>query len=454
MKKSMKIILVLALPAMMENVFQFLLGFTDTYFISRLGTNAVAGVGAVNSFMNIYLAFFLALSVGTTALLSQYFGAKEKEKSDETLRHSLYLAGSLGLLVGLINILFAPKILSWIKLDEATIGLILPYFYTVAVPALLISITYVLSSALKSIGNTVTPMKVGILVTLLNIVLNYILIFGVFGFEGFGIVGAGIATTISRLVGLLLLLYPFFRKNAKKEKWLTLSLKGPFNPKAMKSLTKISIPAAIERLLMRVGQVIYVGMIIQIGIKVYAAHSITGSIEMFSYLPAMGFGVAAATLVGQNLGKGDIQEAKRSGWISYGLASLFMMVAGAIFYIGAPTFARMFSEDPEVISNVVKALRIIALVQPFLASTFVTTSALQGAGDTKFPMIATLIGIWAARVLGIYVLGVVLDMGIVGVWLSIAIDLVIRGSLLLVRFGRGKWIRYAVVQQEEESVVQ
>ena len=172
---------------------------------------------------------------------------------------------------------------------------------------------------------------------------------------------------------------------------------------------------------MRFGQLVYGGLIIKIGTEAYAAHNIAGTIETFSYLPGMGFGVAAATLVGQSLGAKKTDEAQKHGLMSYFLAAGFMVVVGAIFYIFAPFLASLFSEDLEVIDLVVKVFRIIALVQPFLCVTLVITSALQGAGDTRFPMYSTFIGIWGVRVLGVYLLGIKLNWGLVGVWLAFSI---------------------------------
>lgn len=153
----------------------------------------------------------------------------------------------------------------------------------------------------------------------------------------------------------------------------------------------------------------------------------------------MGFGVAAATLVGQNLGKDEPEESYTYGLWSYGLSAMFMVIVGIIFYISAPFLASWFTKDPAVKLLVVKVLRIIAFFQPFLCMTLVITAALQGAGDTKFPMLTSLIGIWGVRVLGGYILSIRMDYGLVGVWLAYTFDVTLRGSILMIRFMRGHW---------------
>ena len=436
-KESFITIIALALPAMIENILQVFIGVVDTYFIGKIGTEAIAGVGVTNLIMNIYIAFFIALGVGTTAIVSRNIGANNTENANDAVKQSVIMALGIGIVFGIINLVFSKKILLLLGAEERVLRYALPYFLSVAVPSVFLCLMMILSSALRGSGDTKTPMKVMIIANIINIILDYILIFGIFNFAGLGILGAGIATTISRVVGVILLLQKI---NSYKTKiHINILDKWNINKDILKSITRIGLPAAFEKLIMRFGQLVYGGMIIKIGTEAYAAHNIAGTIETFSYLPGMGFGVAAATLVGQSLGAKKKDEAHKIGLMSYFLATVFMILIGVIFYIFAPIFARLFSEDKEVIDLVVKVLRIIALFQPFLCMTLVITSILQRAGDTKFPMYSTLIGIWGVRVLGVYVLGIKLNMGLVGVWIAYALDLTVRGVILMIRFINGKW---------------
>lgn len=436
-KGSIVIVMTLALPAMIENILQVLIGVVDTYFIGIIGTEAIAGVGVTNLIMNIYIAFFLALGVGTTAIVSRNIGSNNVENANNAVRQSILMALGIGTVFGIINLVFSKNILLILGAEERVIQYALPYFLSVAVPIVFLCLMMVLSSSLRGAGDTKTPMKIAVVANIINIVLDYILIFGIFNFTGLGILGAGIATTISRIVGVILLL---IKINSNKTKiHIDIFGKWHIDKDILKSITKIGLPAAVEKLIMRLGQLVYGGMIIKIGTEAYAAHNIAGTIETFSYLPGMGFGVAAATLVGQNLGAKKTDEAHKFGLISYFFATGFMVVVGVIFYIFAPFLASLFSKDLEVIDLVVKVLRIVALVQPFLCITLVITAALQGAGDTKFPMYSTFIGIWGVRVLGVYLLGIKLNWGLVGVWLAISLDIIVRGIILMIRFMNGKW---------------
>lgn len=436
-KESIITIIALALPVMVENILQVLIGVVDTYFIGKIGTEAIAAVGVTNLIMNIYIAFFLALGVGTTAIVSRNIGANNTENANDAVKQSIIMALGIGIVFGIINLVFSKNILLLLGAEERVLKYALPYFLSVAVPSVFLCLMMILSSALRGAGDTKTPMKITIIANIINIVLDYILIFGIFNFAGLGILGAGIATTISRIVGVLLLLQKI--NNDKTKIHINILDKWNIDKDILKSITKIGLPAAFEKIIMRFGQLVYGGMIIKIGTEAYAAHNIAGTIETFSYLPGMGFGVAAATLVGQSLGSKKKDEAHKIGLMSYFLATVFMILIGGIFYIFAPILAGLFSEDKEVIDLVVKILRIIALFQPFLCITLVIISILQGAGDTKFPMYSTLIGIWGVRVLGAYVLGIKLNMGLVGIWIAYALDVTVRGIILMIRFINGKW---------------
>jgi len=432
-----KIVLALALPAMIESILQVFIGVVDAYFISRLGTEAIAGVGITNLIMNVYISFFIAVGVGTTAVVARNIGAGDTKAASHSVKQSIIMALGIGIFSGVINLLFSRKLLLLLGADKKVIQYALPYFLIVAVPSVFLSVMMVLSSSLRGAGDTKTPMKVGVIANIINGVLDYILIFGILGFNGLGITGAALATSISRVVGVIILL---IKINDKKTKLgVNLFNKWKVDKKTIKAITKIGLPAGFEKLIMRFGQLVYSGMIIKIGTKAYAAHNIAGTIESFSYLPGLGFAIAASTLVGQNLGAEKPEEARRYGLISNYLSTIFMVAVGTLFYIFAPFLAGIFTKDAEVSILVIRVLRIIAFFQPFLSITFVITSALQGAGDTKFPMYSTLIGIWGVRVLGVYFLGIVLRMGLIGVWIAYAFDIFIRGIILMSRFMRGKW---------------
>lgn len=435
--KTIKIIMPLAIPVIIENILQVLLGTTDTYFAGKLNSNAIAAVGITSLIMNIYIAFFTAVGIGTTTIVSRNIGLNKPNKAAEAVKQSIILTVIISFIIGIISYIFAEPILTILGAKQEVLVYALPYFMVVAVPSVFLCLMLVLSSALRGTGDTKTPMLVSLVANLINIILNYILIFGIWNFKGLGIAGGGLATTIARIIAVIMLLTCLCK--GKTIIKLNLFSKWIIDKKLLISISRIGIPAGIEKLIMRFGQLVYGAMIIALGTSAYVAHNIAGTIESYSYLPAMGFGVAAATLVGNNLGANKPEEAKKYVLAANTLSTILMVLIGIFFFITSPFLAKLFTSDKEVQKLVVAVIRMIALFQPFLSLTLVISSALQGAGDTKFPMYSTLIGIWGIRVVFGYLFSIIFDLGLVGIWLAYSLDIIIRGILLLLRFLKDKW---------------
>lgn len=435
--KDIKYILYLAIPVILENILQTLLGTTDTLFAGRLSPNAIAGVGATNLIMNIYIAFFTFIGVGVSVIIAINVGAGNERKANEVVKQSIILTMLICSGLGIISLVFNKQILMVLGLNTSVLKYAIPYFKAVGIPNVFLCLTMVLGSALRGAGDTKRPMFSGIIANILNIILNYILIFGIFNFHGLGIVGAGLATTIARIVSSIILLSYFLSGTTILR--IDIKNKWHIDKNILYSIIKIGGPAGVEKLVMRIGQLVYGFIIIFLGTYAYTAHNIAGTIESYSYLPAMGFAVVASTMVGQNLGRNNIADARKYAILSNILSTIFMVMIGIAFYIGVPFIAREFTNNIEVQRLVISVVRIIAIFQPFLSLSFVISSALQGAGDTKFPMYLTLIGIWLIRVMLGYILAIVFHMGLIGIWIAYSIDITFRGIILLIRFLRGQW---------------
>ncbi|AHV97042.1 MATE family efflux transporter [Paenibacillus sabinae] len=428
--RKIKVILALAIPSMIENFLQTIVGFVDTLFVSRIGLNEVAAVGVTNAIMAVYIAIFMAMGVGTSSLIARSVGAGEIGKAKAIARQSAWISALLGLAFGIITLLFAEPLLRLMGAEPEVLADSAVYFRIVAVPSVFLSLMTVFGSILRAAGDTKTPMKVGIWMNMVHIALDYVLIFGLFGWSGWGIAGAAWATSAVRVIGAIALFIHIRRSK------LSFSIRKRGSSEYTLPLLKLSAPAAAERLIMRFGQVLYFGLIVRIGTDVYAAHILAGNIEIFSYMPGYGLAVAATTLVGQNLGADKKEDARQYGLLTMWIAVAFMTAVGILMFVFSPVAAGWFTQDAAVIGMVTTALRIDAFAQPFLAVGLVIAGALQGAGDTKSPMYSTAIGMWLIRVVGVYVLCLYFDMGIAGVWLSIAIDLIIRAVYLTLRFNR------------------
>ncbi|ANY66587.1 MATE family efflux transporter [Paenibacillus sp. BIHB 4019] len=442
-RQKIKIILALAVPTMIENFLLTIVGFIDTLFVSRIGLNEVAAVGVGNTVIAVYIALFTALGIGTSSLIARAVGAGDFTKAKAIARQSTWISAFAGLALGIVSLFFAEPILHLMGAAPDVLAQGVIYFQIVAVPSLFISLMAIFGSILRSAGNTRAPMIVGIWVNLIHIVLDYVLIFGIGGWEGWGIAGAGWATSIVRVIGTVVL-YKYIQQSK-----LSFSLfKKQSSQNYTYPLLNLSLPAAAERLIMRVGQMFYLGLVIRISTEVYAAHLIAGNVIALSYLPGYGLAVAATTLVGQQLGAGRTRDSYEYGLLTAWIAVVFMTIIGIVFWLGSGIAASWFTEDIVIVEMVRTALGIDAFAQPFLAMSLVLAGALQGAGDTKSPMYSTIIGIWGIRVLGIYVLCLHFQMGIAGVWLVSAIDQLVRSIYLMQRFKSRMNAKQTIAQVE------
>ena len=427
MKGKKEEIFQLALPAAVENILHALVGFVDTWMISKIGLIAVTAVGMANNLMMVYLAVFTALGTGTSSLIARSIGAGKKEKTKEFFIQSTVLAILSGAVFGIATLLLGGKVLEIMGAEGEVLREGKLFLYVVGSASVFISLLTSLAAVIRASGDTKRPMIVNTLVNIFNVGIDYILIFGWGFIPPLGVLGTAIGTVISRALGC------FFMFQVLKKKGFSLSLKEIYTNTNYKELIFLSISAALERLVMRLGQVLYYSLIAMIGIKTYAAHVIAGNIESFFYMPAYGLSTAAAILMGNCFGRKDKEEGLEYLKSITGISIIIAVISGMILYLFGTKAAFVFTEDLEAVAKITTALRVDAFAQIPLALGIVFTGALQGIGDTKTPLYSTIIGVWGLRVVGIYVMGMVLGMDILGVWLAIAFDLTIRAAILFIR---------------------
>ena len=424
-------ILILALPIVLENLLQALLGTVDTWFAGKLDDTAIAAIGATTLIVNMFIAFYTAVSVGTSAVISRYVGEKNTDKANHAAGQSVLVSLILGAVIGVLAFCFRDQILTISGAESAVIEAAGPYYAIVAVPSVFSCLVLVLSACLRASKDTVTPMIVSGAANVLNILLD-----AAFLHMGMGIAGLALATTLSRVISACILFHRLFTKtDGIRLTW------NAFLPdyELLFNITKIAIPAGMERLLMRAGQLVYNGLIFSISTNAYVAHSVGGTIEYYSYIPAFGFSAAASTLVGISLGEKDKEKARRITWRTWLCANAIMIPIGFVFFLGSPFLAAQFTETVDVQNQVVTVLRLIAFFQPAIAFSNVFAGALQGAGDTKYPMYSTFFGTWVVHIGLGYLLGIKLGMGLLGIWIGYAMNNVVRSILLYIRFRSDAW---------------
>lgn len=427
----------LAWPSLIENLLQTMLGFVDLVFVGQLGPDAIAGVGLGNQLMFLLQVVFMGLSVGNQALVARAIGAGDKRDAERIAKQSLVIAMVLSLGIAVIGLLFSDSIIRVMGAAEDVTVIGGGFLRIVSTFSIVIGVMLIGGGTLRGSGDTRTPMVITGLINLVNIALDYALIFGNFGFPRLGPVGSAVATTIARAIGALFILYVLFKRGSI----LKLPTRGGwgFHRESVRRILNIGLPAAAEQVVFQLGFLTFSAIAIFLGTDDLAAQQIAFNISNFSILPAFAFGVAATTLVGQSLGARDPDRAEASAWQALKSGLVWMCVMGIGFYLGRHFLVSIYTSDPNVMQLGEMCMVFIALAQPLQAISIVLASALRGAGDTRATLVFTFIGIWIVRVAFGYLMGIVFGLGLFGVWLGWIADFITRASLITWRFRGAHW---------------
>ena len=427
----------LAWPSLIENILQTMLGFVDLVFVGQLGPDAIAGVGLGNQLMFLLQVLFMGLAVGNTALVARAIGAGDKRGAERMAKQSLLLGAVISIGVAVIGISLSDPIIRVMGATEEVTQIGAAFLRVVSTFSIVIGVMLIGGGTLRGSGDTRTPMVITAFINVVNIVLDYLLIFGNFGFPRLGPVGSAVATTIARAVGAALILYVLFKRGSI----LKLPVRGGwgFHRDAMARLLNIGGPAAAEQIVFNLGFLTFSAIAITLGTADLAAQQVAFNISNFSILPAFAFGVAATTLVGQSLGARNPERAQASAWQALKSGMIWMMLMGVGFFVWRDWLVGLYTTDATVKRLGEMCMIFIALAQPLQAISIVLASALRGAGDTRATLLYTFIGIWIVRVAFGYLMGIVFGLGLFGVWLGWMADFITRATLVYLRFRTGRW---------------
>ena len=448
----MKRVLTLAWPIIVENIAYMLVSFVDTAMVGQLGETATAAV-AVNASPSWLMGGMTSMiQVGATVLVAQSIGAGNKDAANRVARQALTIGALIGAFFMVFIQLAADSMPVWLRAEPAVVPLASKYIRIVSLGYILHFTGMVLSGILRGAGDTATPMKLNIFTSLLNVVGNFFMIYeprtvSVFGAEipvwgaGLGVIGAAIPSAFSQGLGGLLL----FLKLTRKGGVIRFEKHQSYRPqwRVVKEMLRIGLPSATERICVNIGQIVFQTMVAGLGTASLAAHHLSVTAESLAYMPAYGFSAAATTLVGQSVGAGDIPGARRLGSLAILTGTLIMSAMAIILLVWPDRLLSLFTAVDEVIAIGVPALRIEALAEPLFGISIVCGGALSGAGDTRTPMIIGLSTMWGLRITVAAFCLYALNMGLAGAWIGMAVDLSVRGILLLIRFRSDKWEKIA-----------
>ncbi|MGB9843240.1 MAG: MATE family efflux transporter [Caldisericia bacterium] len=417
----------LAIPSVGENLLQTVFSFVDMAFVGRLGALSLAGVGLANQLIFVFLAIMMSINIGTNVLVAQNFGAKKIIKTKEIIWQSLYLAILISIAFFIFGLFFSYSVFYPFNGDPMLKKLAGDYLFWIITPSIVFVAPIILGAAFRGIGDTRTPFYITLVANGLNIFLDYVLIFGKLGFPNWGVKGAAIATSISRLVALIIYLFLLFYK---KRKFHLTNFFPKFDFNIIKNLIKIGLPASLERFMFSFGNLFFGNVVLSIGTEAFAAHRVSINIESLSFNTGFGFTNATQTLVGQSIGDNDEKLAKRYTYTSLKITLLIMSLIGVVLFFFPDLFIKIFTDDIKVIGFARIAVKIISVVQPFFAMVLIFMGSLRGGGNTSSPFWATTLGMYLIRIPISFVLVRNFGLGMFGAWLAMALDIAFKGFYL------------------------
>ncbi len=424
----------LAWPAILSNLLFSVIGIVSIKIVGTLGADAVAAVTTGHRIFWGLQAVLMAISAGTTALVARAWGAGDYREAGRVTSVSLWISNGVAILLMVPCLLFPVQIASVFGLAEEPTRLAGEFIWYLSLFNVAFSLNMILGAALRAAGDTRTPLWIGAITNVVNVILVYVLVFGLYGFPELGVVGAAIANGVSFAVGGLIFLFLFYSGRMK----LGVGGQGSVTRARIQQLVHIGYPAGIEQFIFQIGFIAFLWLVAFFGTAPYAAYGVGVQILSVSFVVGFGFSIAGATLVGQRMGADDAEGAVRSGWNALWLAIASMVLLSAVIAFFANEIARFLIDDDEVVRLTVVFIYIMALVQPLMAIEFTLGGCLRGAGDTRFPLMATMLGLCGVRV-GLAAIFVVLDMSVEWIYAALIGDYILKAIMLTIRFRNGKW---------------
>ncbi|MGE5554311.1 MAG: MATE family efflux transporter [Betaproteobacteria bacterium] len=422
-------------PAATENLLQLLVGFVNLGMVGRLGAEALGAVSLANRLTQIVWALFLAFGTGAVIRVAQASGGRDERAARHVAEQTLVGAAAFVSLLAVALIARADGFLAAFRPEPAVVAAGTPYLRLLALGMPFFSFMLAAGSALRGAGDTWTPMLVAALVNAVNVVGNYVLIFGRLGFPALGLQGSAIATATAQLVGAAVAF--FYLRSPRSRVRITLAGLTRLDWATIRDTFLLGLPNALETLAWQVAAVIMTGIVITHGTAALAGYQVGLTVEGLSYMPAAAFAIAATASVGQALGGRDLELARRSirevTWLS--MAATLVMALALFFFPRA--LAGLLTPDPSVIAVAALYLRFMAVAQ--LPQNLVGTlnGALRGAGRTREPLIAVAVGLWGIRLpLALHFTGS-LHWGLDGIWWAIEADFLVRLVVATYFYRRG-----------------
>ncbi len=436
----------LAWPTMLEQAMQVAVQYIDVGMVGSLGDWATAAVGSTSTVNWLVGSSISAMSIGFLAFIAKARGAGENIVARKAVGQSVLSVLVLGTLFTVIALGISPFVPVWMQVDENIRELSSQYFFIIYLPMLPRTASIIFGTVLRASGDTKTPMKMGVVMNVLNVVLNFLLIYetrvlNVFGFEftmfgaGLGVIGAAIASAVSFTVGgigLTVVLWKHPELSPKGQK-ITPDLE------ILKPCLKVAFPNMLQRFGTSLGYVFFASMINSLGEASTAAHTIANTVESAFYIPGFGMQTAAATLNGNAFGAKDKQRMHDIANMFIPIILVLMTLSGMSLFVLAPYLMDVFSDSAEVISLGTTVLRMVAISEPFYGFSIIVEGLMQGVGRTKDPFVYNIIGMWCIRIVGTFILTQIFNFNLIAAWACMIAHNMFIFVMFLRCFIKKKW---------------
>lgn len=439
-------ILTLAWPTMLEQLMQTAVQYIDTAMVGALGTQATAAVGATTTVNWLIGSTISALGVGFLSFIARAYGANDKESASRAVSQAVLAVLVCGSIFTVATLSFSGLVPVWMQVEESIQHLAGQYFFILYLPMLPRTATIIFGTVLRAAGDTKTPMKIGIAVNIINVILNFLLIyptrtisvlgltFAMYG-AGLGVIGAAIASAAAFTLGgiqitTVLWKHPLVSPRGQRIK--------P-DMRILKPCLKIALPNMLQRFGTSLGYVAFAAMINSLGEVATAAHTIANTVESAFYIPGYGMQTAAATLAGNAYGARDKQRMRDLAAMFIPIEIGLMILSGGCLFAFAPSLMRIFSTSEKVIALGCTVLRMVAVSEPFYGFSIIMEGMMQGVGNTKEPFAYNILGMWGIRIVGTFLCTQLLGMGLVSAWACMIAHNLLLFALFLICYIRGKW---------------
>ena len=435
-------ILSLALPTMLEQFLATAVQYIDTAMVGTLGTHATAAVGATTTVNWLINGTVSAIGVGFLSYISKACGAGDRDRAKRAAAQAVLVTLIVGIGFTVLALALSTRVPVWMRADPSIQELVSQYFFVMYTPMLARSAILLFGNLFRAVGDSKTPMRVGLMVNLINVAGNLLLIYPtrvwhgltLYG-AGWGVVGAAAASAAAYFVGGIVITVALWRHPRISPRGFSLKPESAI----LRPCLQVALPNALQRFATSLGYVAFAAMVNSLGETATAAHTIANTVESAFYVPGYGMQMAAATLAGNALGAGEHKKINHLAGMLLTLEVAMMVVSGGLLFLFAPNMMGLFSADVAVIALGAVVLRMVAVSEPFYGVSIILEGMMQGMGQTMLPFVIGVTGMWGVRIVGTFLCTQIFGMGLISAWACMIAHNLLIFVLLTACYRTGRW---------------